>query len=188
MKARVALALGLGCALSALPAAAQAPAPAGKGLVKGQSRKAQRSTAVAAAQQQVAAPEPTPPPAEPTAAELEIAARVHQGHIACAFGAFVTVTADPASAGYFQVEGRGFKYRMVPVPTSTGAVRLEDRSGGAVWLQVASKSMLMNQRLGQRLADDCMHPEQLQAAQALQQNPPPSLLEPPLAAAPATAP
>ncbi|MCW8197589.1 hypothetical protein D8B23_03950 [Verminephrobacter aporrectodeae subsp. tuberculatae] len=111
-------------------------------------------------------------------AELAIAERVHVGRIPCELGAFVTVTADPATAGHFHVEGKGFKYHMSPVLTSTGAVRLEDVRNGAVWLQIANKSMLMNQRLGQRLADECMGPEQFTATQAFRDNPPVNLLEP----------
>jgi hypothetical protein len=45
-------------------------------------------------------------------------------------------------------------------------VRLEDKAG-AVWLQIANKSMLMNQKAGQRLADECMSPEQQQVAEAI---------------------
>ena len=108
---------------------------------------------------------------------LAIAERVHQGRIACELGAHVTVSADPIAPGHFYVEGKGFKYHMSPVATSTGAVRLEDTKAGAVWLQIANKSMLMNQRLGQRLADECMSPEQFQVAQAIKKNPPPSVLD-----------
>ncbi|MBP3981989.1 MULTISPECIES: hypothetical protein [unclassified Acidovorax] len=111
-------------------------------------------------------------------AELAIAQRVHVGRIACELGAHVTLKADPASPGHFDVEGKGFKYRMAPVETSTGAVRLEDQKGGAVWLQIANKSMLMDQKRGQRLADECMSPEQNLVAESLKKNPPPSVLEP----------
>jgi len=68
---------------------------------------------------------------------------------------------------------------MTPVVSSTGAVRLEDTQRGAVWLQIANKSMLMNQKLGQRLADECMSPAQVQVAEALKTNPQPSLLDKP---------
>lgn len=111
-------------------------------------------------------------------AELAIAERVHTGRIACELGAFVTVTAEPATPGHFHVEGKGFKYFMSPVATTTGTVRLEDQKGGAVWLQIANKSMLMNQKLGQRLADECMSPEQQLVAEAIKKNPPVSVLEP----------
>jgi hypothetical protein len=111
-------------------------------------------------------------------AELAIAERVHVGRIACELGAHVTLKADPASPGRFDLEGKGFKYRMAPVETSTGAVRLEDQKGGAVWLQIANKSMLMDQKRGQRLADECMSPEQYLVAEAIKKNPPPRLGEP----------
>lgn len=111
-------------------------------------------------------------------AELAIAERVHTGRIPCELGAFVTVTADSTTPGHFHVEGKGFKYFMSPVATTTGTVRLEDQKGGAVWLQLVNKSMLMNQKLGQRLADECMSPEQHVVAEAIRKNPPVSVLEP----------
>ncbi|UCU98028.1 hypothetical protein [Acidovorax radicis] len=111
-------------------------------------------------------------------AELAIAERVHVGRMPCELGAFVTVSADATSPGRFNVEGKGFKYHMSPVATTTGTVRLQDDKGGAVWLQIANKSMLMNQRLGQRLADECMSPEQVVVAEAIRKNPPVSVLEP----------
>ena len=109
--------------------------------------------------------------------ELSIAERVYVGRMACELGAFVNVSADNAAPGRFMVEGKGFKYHMVPVATSTGAVRLEDAKGGAVWLQISNKSMLMNQKLGQRLADECQGAEQVVVAEAIRKNPPLSLLE-----------
>lgn len=113
-----------------------------------------------------------------TPEELAISDKVHTGRIACELGAFVNVEADAASPGRFNVEGKGFKYRMTPVATTTGAIRLEDQTGGAVWLQIANKSMLMNQKIGQRLADECMSPQQLVVAEAIKKNPPRSVLEP----------
>ena len=112
-----------------------------------------------------------------TPAELAIAERVHTGRIPCELGASVTVSADTASPGRFHVEGKGFKYYMTPVATTTGTVRLEDIKGGAVWLQIANKSMLMDQKRGQRLADECMSPEQIVVAEAIKKTPPPSLFE-----------
>ncbi len=110
--------------------------------------------------------------------ELEIAERVHVGRIPCELGAFVSVTADTVNPGRFHIEGKGFKYYMAPVATTTNTVRLEDQKGGAVWLQIGNKSMLMNQKLGQRLADECMSPQQLVVAEAIKKNPPVSVLEP----------
>ncbi len=106
-----------------------------------------------------------------TPAELAIAQRVYQGRLPCELGAFVTLTADTKAPGYFDVQIKQQQYRMFPVETSTGAIRLEDRQAGAVWLQLANKSMLMNQKLGQRLADACISPEQALVAEQLIKNP-----------------
>ena len=112
-----------------------------------------------------------------TPAELEIAGRVHLGKLPCELGAFVYLTADPQSPGYFDVHTKTQKYRMFPVQTSTGVIRLEDHRAGAVWLQLANKSMLMNHKLGKRLADACMSPEQIVMVEKMLVNPAPGLLD-----------
>ena len=118
-----------------------------------------------------------------TPKELSIAERVYVGKLPCELGAAVTLTPDAKAPGYFDVQGKNFKYRMFPVPTSTGAIRLEDRKAGAVWLQLANKSMLMNQKIGTRLADECASPEQVAVAEAIKLNPPVSVLDAPKPAA-----
>ncbi len=120
-----------------------------------------------------------------TPGELAIAERVYTGKLPCELGASVTLTADAKSPGYFDVRVKNLKFRMFPVETTTGAIRLEDRKAGAVWLQLANKSMLMNQKLGQRLADSCMNPAQVAVALALEKTPGRSVLDAP--DAPATA-
>jgi hypothetical protein len=112
-----------------------------------------------------------------TPAELAIAERVQVGKMPCELGASVTLTADAKNPGYFDMQGKNFSYRMFPVATSTGAIRLEDQKAGAVWLQLANKSMLMSQKQGIRLADECTSPAQLEVAQNLKLNPPVSILE-----------
>lgn len=112
-----------------------------------------------------------------TPGELAIAQQVHRGVLPCELGASVTVDADERVPGYFTVSGKGFRYRMHPVETSTGAIRLEDKQAGAVWLQLANKSMLMNQKQGRRIADECANAEQVATATALKNNPPPALID-----------
>ncbi|MDP3138981.1 MAG: hypothetical protein Q8N17_21920 [Burkholderiaceae bacterium] len=145
------------------------PRPASRPPAKGAANK----PAPAAEPQAAVAQEPPLGPAE-----LAIAERVHVGHLPCELGAVVRLMADPAKPGYFTMETKTARYRMMPVVTSTGAVRLEDRHGGAVWLQLMNKSMLMNHKLGQRLADDCMSPAQLIVSEGFKTNPAPNLLEP----------
>lgn len=108
---------------------------------------------------------------------LAIAERVHKGHLACELGAFVRLESDESRPGFFHVHGKGFRYHMHPVSTSTGAIRLEDKKAGAMWLQLANKSMLMDQKRGRRMADECAHPEQMAFAQDMKHNPPPKLFD-----------
>lgn len=123
-----------------------------------------------------------------TPAELAIAERVHVGSLPCELGASVSLTADEKAPGYFDMQGKNFKYRMFPVATTTGAIRLEDQKAGAVWLQLANKSMLMNQKLGIRLADECMSPAQVAMAEVIKRNPLPSVLDAPKPSVPPAAP
>jgi hypothetical protein len=109
--------------------------------------------------------------------QMAISERVHQGQLPCELGATVRVEADAARPGYFHVLGKGFRYHMHPVRTSTGAIRLEDAKAGAVWLQLANKSMLMDQTKGRRVADECAHPDQVAYAKGMKTNPPPSLFD-----------
>ncbi len=118
--------------------------------------------------------------------QLEIAKRVYTGRQPCELGASVTVTADAKTPGMFNVSTGKSNFRMTPVATTTGAIRLEDSKAGAVWLQLGNKSMLMNQKIGQRLADDCQSSEQKAVIESLKTNPAPNLLEPATPAAPGT--
>jgi hypothetical protein len=58
-------------------------------------------------------------------------------------------------------------------------VRLEDAQAGAMWLQLPHKSMLMNSKLGQRMADECQSEHQTAVAHRMKLDPPPSLLDAP---------
>ena len=121
----------------------------------------------------------TPAPAVLSTEQLAIAERVQVGTSQCELAVVVTVRADAHTAGRFVLEAGHKRYSLDPVVTTTGAVRLEEVSSGAVWIQLANKSMLMNQKLGQRIADDCMNPQQALVAQALLKTPAPHLLDAP---------
>ncbi len=108
-----------------------------------------------------------------------VADQVHTGRMVCELNNFVTVTPDPQSATHFIVQMQKYTYHMSPVETTTGAIRLEDAQAGAMWLQLPNKSMLMNSKLGQRMADECQSPNQMAVAQAMKLAPPPSLLDGP---------
>jgi len=82
------------------------------------------------------------------------------GQSRCEFDQSVNVAAVPGQKGWFNVEYKGKSYLMTPEHTTTGAVRLEDKKNGMMWLQIANKSMLMNSKIGQRMVDNCVHPSQ----------------------------
>jgi hypothetical protein len=104
---------------------------------------------------------------------------VHTGRMVCELGNSVTVTPDPQQPARFIVQMKKFTYHMTPVETTTGAVRLEDTQAGAMWLQLPNKSMLMNSKLGQRMADECQSEHQTAVAHRMKLDPPPSLLDQP---------
>jgi hypothetical protein len=99
-------------------------------------------------------------------AQLAVADRVLTGPAACEFDQTVHVDPIHGRPGHFRVGFKKAVYTMVPQETTTGAVRLEDKKAGVVWLQIPVKSMLMNQKIGQRLVDACMHSEQRAAVAA----------------------
>ncbi|WP_332814550.1 hypothetical protein [Ramlibacter sp.] len=172
------------------PVAAQAPQPA-PGKSAAAARPAAKPTAKAARpaakgkrldpSAQKAVEEVTPIDDDPgiriSEDDLKVASQVYVGEMPCELGASVRVRAARRT-GLFVVSTKGHRFLMHPVHSRTGAIRLEDSRRGAMWLQLGNKSMLMSQKLGQRLADECQSPEQVTYAEELKRNPRPSLLEP----------
>lgn len=112
-----------------------------------------------------------------TQGELDVAGRVHVGTLPCELGQVVVLAPDPSTPGYFSLRMGQASYRVSPEVTTTGAIRLEDKAAGIVWLQLANKSMLMSQKQGRRLADECLSPLQAEVAKAMLASPPPSVLD-----------
>ena len=112
-----------------------------------------------------------------TEAELAIAQRVYTGRIQCELGADITVTPDEKNPGFFNVSAGKQRYYMHPVESRTGAIRLEDGRAEAMMLQLGNKSMVLNQKLGQRVADDCQTADQKQFAAQLESSGGPGLLD-----------
>jgi hypothetical protein len=104
---------------------------------------------------------------------------VHTGRMVCELGNSVTVSPDPQQPSRFVVQLKRNTYFMTPVATTTGAVRLEDAQAGTMWLQLPHKSMLMNSKLGQRMADECQSAHQLDVATRMKSGPPSTLLDGP---------
>ncbi len=78
---------------------------------------------------------------------------LHTGKYACESGGRVEVQQD--ARGAVQLIWLGRTYVMTPVVTSTGAVRLENAQSGLVWIQIPSKSMLLNTKQSSQLANGC---------------------------------
>jgi hypothetical protein len=124
-------------------------------------------------------------PVTPLAQDLmPLAEQVQTGKMVCE-ASTVELTPHPSAQGYFVVRMGHHQYVMAPVLTQTGALRMEDPAHGAVWIQLANKSMLMNQKLGRRMADECQSPAQMVVAEAMSKMPPINILEP-AGGAPAT--
>lgn len=124
------------------------------GAALAQSAPAKKTTKAAAASATLAAASPE---------QLEAATRVYVGRSDCEFGQHVTVTPHPDHPGYFNVALAGKTWVVRPLVSSTGALRMEDVRGQALYLQIADKSMLMNTALGYRVADNCVHPKHREA-------------------------
>lgn len=126
---------------------------------KAQNRKSQQA-------RKAAEPEPAIVDAGPE--QLAAAQQVYTGVSQCEFNQSISVEPDARHAGYVDVRQGKKNWLMRPVLSATGALRLEDVRNEALMIQIGTKSMLLNQKTGQRLVDDCRHPRQLEAA------PPPS--------------
>ncbi len=130
-----------------------------------------------AKQIKVAASAPAATASSASAAAVDpLAADVLTGSIKCELGRVVVVAANPKKRGHFNVSVGKVSFDMKPVETTTGALRMEDKARGGVWLQLGNKSMLMNEKIGQRVADNCIHPQQvIWIAEAKARPPGPSL-------------
>lgn len=126
-----------------------------------------------------------PLPMQPQDASLnasEMAAasqQVQTGVIPCELGVSVSVNADDGHPGFYNVATGKQHYYMHPVQSRTGVIRLEDDRADTMWLQLGNKSMLLDQRQGRRLADECVTPQQRAVAAHLQSHPQPNLLDGP---------
>jgi hypothetical protein len=152
------------------PAGKTATKPAGKpaaNTAKVGTSKASRAAQKAAEESRTIDDDPA---VKLTAADLEAAKQVTLGDIPCELGATVHITQHKRE-GFFIVRTGIQRFRMHPVESRTGAIRLEDPVAGAMWLQLGNKSMLMSQKMGKRLADDCMNPAQSAMNEQLKKDP-----------------
>jgi hypothetical protein len=100
--------------------------------------------------------------------QMAAAELVLYGDYACEFEQTLAVSATPRHDGYADVRFKAQTWTMLPVLSSTGALRLEDVKGQMLLIQIANKSMLLDTRLGQRVVDACTHEKQRMANIAAQ--------------------
>jgi pyruvate/2-oxoglutarate dehydrogenase complex dihydrolipoamide acyltransferase (E2) component len=168
-------AAGLLCLPAAYAQTATAKKPAPKATAKPATKSAARPSSAKAAAPVAAAAAVTALSSE----QLSIAQIVTTGRIQCADGQSVTITPDARVNGAFDLQFGSAKYDVTPKPTSSGAVRLEDPRSGIVFMQLANKSMLFNEKQSRRLADDCISPAQQAVANQMRANPTPGVLDSP---------
>ena len=76
-----------------------------------------------------------------------------------------------------ELQWKAQRWQMRRVDSRSGALRLEDTGARMVWIQLGHKSMLLDQRQGKRLLDECQHDVQVETAARMKNNPPPALFD-----------
>ena len=160
-----AAALTLTAGIAAAQPAATAPAATGS------AKPAPAKSAKPAPAKTTTAKKPAvkaPPPPLPEADEEQLAAakRAYLGLYECEFKQSITIEPNTKDVGYINVAFKKDTFVMKPVLSTTGALRLEDVTGRTLMVQIANKSMLLDVKVGQRLVDECVHPEQRAAIEA----------------------
>lgn len=93
--------------------------------------------------------------AAPVAQTVPAGPALIAGNFQCELGNRVQVSANAQSPNAINLAWKGRSYPLQAVTTSTGALRYEDAASGHVWIQIPAKSMLLNVKAGQQLANEC---------------------------------
>ena len=94
--------------------------------------------------------------------QLAAAALILFGDYACEFDKSLLVSLNPKFDGYVDLLFDKQLFTLKPVLSHTGALRLEDVRGRLLLVQIPVKSMVMDVKIGRRLADDCTHETQFE--------------------------
>ena len=130
------------------------------------SKPAAKSAGKKAPQQEAAMDVASAPDDNLTPGELTMADRVLTGTAACEFNQTVKIERLEGHAGNFKLTYDKKSYIVRPKETTTGAILLRDHDDSIIWVQIPKKSMLMNQKLHQRMVDNCQEDEQRIASQS----------------------
>lgn len=84
-------------------------------------------------------------------------------HYNCELGNKVTTYINDSDDIHMAIRWKEKVHRLRRVGTSTGANRFENRKFGLVWINIPAKSMLLDSKKGQQLANECRNPDQTKA-------------------------
>jgi hypothetical protein len=73
----------------------------------------------------------------------------------CELGNKLTIYQNASDDKHIALRWKHRLHRMTRVDTSTGANRFENRKYGLVWIGIPAKSMLLDSKKGQQLANEC---------------------------------
>jgi hypothetical protein len=119
------------------------------------------------AQTKPAAKQSAKPTAGKPVQDTEFGYPAAMGSMPCDSNVTVTISKDTKRSDGFIVALGKTNYPTTRVATDSGAIRLENKTSGIVWLQMANKSMLFNEKAGKRLANNCRNDAQVAAEQAM---------------------
>jgi len=80
---------------------------------------------------------------------------VETGHYRCELSRDVTIRSISQDRQTMVISWLGTDHTLNAVGTSTGAMRYENSASGLVWLVILGKSMLLDSKKGQQLANEC---------------------------------
>jgi hypothetical protein len=151
MKTLIAFAALLaGMIAASAPAGAQNAAPAKSHAVKKtQAKKGTPAKKSAPAAKQEDADDPEP----------DVTGQASTDY-ACELGNKLVIYQHPNDDQHIAVRWHNRLHQMTRVQTTTGANRFENTKKGLVWIGIPAKSMLLDSKKGQQLANECKSPAQ----------------------------
>jgi membrane-bound inhibitor of C-type lysozyme len=164
-------ALGAAALMAGTPTWAAGTSSAKKALTAAETARATASKATTVAGVAASAAATATPLALASEEQRQVYSLAHLGEYECEFKRLVWVTANPRHEGYVDLHFDKQVVTARPMLSSTGAIRLEDVKGRFLMVQIAFKSMLMDTKVGQRVADNCQHDHHREARRAAAQAP-----------------
>ncbi len=79
----------------------------------------------------------------------------------CDHGNKVTFYEQPGDDAFVALRWNKQLLRMRRIATTTGAIRFESKRHGLVWIGIPSKSLLLDSKKGQQLANECKNLQQV---------------------------